>query len=151
MRAINHAVTGAVIGLVVTEPLIAMPVAFLSHFVLDVIPHYGPSMDNVKYMKSKTFKNFLYIDAALCFILVIVLAASNPVNWLLAAVCAFLAAAPDFLSVNRYVSTLRKREWKPSLYSKFATGIQWFERPIGGVVEIIWFVGAVILLIPLLS
>ena len=37
----NHMVTGAVIALVVKQPALALPLAFLSHFVLDALPHYG--------------------------------------------------------------------------------------------------------------
>jgi hypothetical protein len=41
MHSINHAALGAVIGLVTKDPLIAIPAAFASHFVLDALPHYG--------------------------------------------------------------------------------------------------------------
>ena len=33
MRATNHALTGAIIGLTVQNPWVALPAAFLSHFV----------------------------------------------------------------------------------------------------------------------
>ena len=39
MRAASHMVTGAAIGKVTRRLWIALPVAFLSHFVLDFIPH----------------------------------------------------------------------------------------------------------------
>lgn len=40
MLATNHALTGIAIGYVLPLP-VAIPVAFCSHFVLDMIPHYG--------------------------------------------------------------------------------------------------------------
>lgn len=147
MRAINHALTGAIIGLVSGEPLLAVPLAIASHFICDAIPHYGKGPESIK---EDLFKNLLYIDAALCFLLVVVLAWQQPPHWQLAAVCAFLAAAPDFLSFNRFIKARQGKPWKPSMYAKFATGIQWFERPIGAVVEAVWFVVAVGILVPYL-
>jgi len=41
MTATNHALTGAAIGLLVGEPLIAVPAAIASHFICDALPHYG--------------------------------------------------------------------------------------------------------------
>ena len=158
MRAINHALTGAIIGLTIGQPAIAVPVAIASHFILDAIPHEGVGNNaklKLRWVRSKLFRSLLYIDALLCGILVLLLATDHPKHWLLAAVCAFAAAAPDFLSINLYRRTQKNnsvKSLKPTnLYNTFASKIQWFERPIGWVVEVAWFVGAVILLIPLLT
>jgi hypothetical protein len=154
MRAINHAMTGAIIGLVIGEPLAAIPVAFLSHYIMDVIPHHGEGemgeKQKLEWIRSKLFRNLIYADALLCGLLVLVLAISQPAHWLLAAVCAFAAASPDLLSFNRYQKTLSKKGWKAGWYTKFAGNIQWFERPIGGFVELAWFIAAVIILLPIL-
>jgi hypothetical protein len=146
MRAINHALTGAIIGLSVGEPAVALPTALASHYVLDVIPHFGLKKDNPKLMRTKLFRGTLLLDALLCFLLVVILASRQPLHWFLAASCAFLAAAPDFASVGRFKRALAQKPWRPGIYSKFATGIQWFERPIGAVVEFAWFAAALILL-----
>jgi hypothetical protein len=152
MRAINHALTGALIGLVVTEPAAAIPLSIVSHYVLDITPHHGLTVTDEKsrnkWIASKLFRNLIYIDAVLCSLLVLLLAASRPQYWLLAAFCAFFAAAPDLLSFNRYQKTLESKKWKAGWYSRFAAGIQWFERPIGGVVEVAWFVAMIIMLSP---
>jgi hypothetical protein len=149
VRAINHALTGAIIGLTVTEPLIAVPLAVASHYVCDAIPHYGANLPNDQELRSKLFRNLLYIDTVLCFVLVIVLAVWQPAYWLLAAICAFAAAAPDWLSFNRYWAVRRHRVWhNNNVYYRFAKGIQWFERPIGAVVEVAWFTGCIALLLP---
>src|SRR5438270_5495542 len=42
MTATNHAITGAAIALAVKKPELAIPLAFISHFALDAIPHYNP-------------------------------------------------------------------------------------------------------------
>lgn len=150
MTAINHALTGALIGLVVGQPLAAVPLAVGSHFVCDALPHFGTGLPDKVVLKTDAFRNYLLADALLCFLAVCALAVFRPEHWLLAAVCALAAAAPDFASVNRYLKTRRGLKWKPGRYTKFASDIQWFERPIGGVVEVAWFIGAIVLLVPLL-
>ena len=148
MTATNHALTGAVIGLVIGQPWIAVPAAIVSHFVCDTLPHAGSQERNDKVIRTKLFRNYLLTDGGLCVALVGVLALFRPEHWFLAAVCAFLATSPDLLWINRYLKARAGRSWKPGAYSKFARDIQWFQRPIGAVVEITWFAAALIILIP---
>ena len=105
MRAINHALTGAVIGLTVHNPAVALPAALVSHLVCDAIPHHGSAAKDA--ITSRWFAYSLVIDALLCGALVFVLYLSGTNYWLLASVCAFLAASPDFLSVRKYVASLQ--------------------------------------------
>ncbi|HVI60841.1 MAG TPA: hypothetical protein VM535_01650 [Candidatus Saccharimonadales bacterium] len=149
MTAINHALTGAVIGLVVGEPLIALPAALASHFICDALPHFGSRLPN-KLIKTTGFRTYLFIEAGLCFALVALLAIFQPQYWLLAAACAFIATSPDLLWVNKYLKVRRGQHWKRSTFLQFAGGIQWFQRPIGAAVEIAWFAAAVIILAPFL-
>ena len=150
MTATNHALTGAAIGLLVGEPLIAVPAAIASHFICDALPHYGRVGPDSKTIGSKGFRNYLLSDAALCFVLVAILAVLQPQNWLLAAVCAFLASAPDFGWINKFRKARQNKPWRPNRYSRFARDIQWFQRPIGWTVEAIWAVAAVAIILPFL-
>ena len=150
MRAINHALTGTVIGLVVKEPAVAIPIALVSHWICDAIPHYGSGISEKHAMESNAFERLLYIDTVLCFLLVLVLAILQPNHWVLASFCAFVAASPDLLSFNRWRLMRQGLKSKLTPYGKFAKGIQWFERPIGGVVELAWAIAAVILITPFL-
>jgi len=151
MTAINHALTGAAIGLIIGEPLVAVPAALTSHYVCDALPHFGFNLRapaKRKAISTNGFRNYLLAEAALCLALVVVLALLKPQNWLLAAVCAFLAAAPDLFSVKRYLAIRHGRYWRPNLYSRFASNIQWFERPIGAAVEAAWLIAALVILLP---
>lgn len=150
MRAINHALTGALIGLVVQEPAVAVPAAVASHFVCDALPHFGPDLPELKNLRSRQFRNLLIIDGCLCFALVIILGIQKPEHWLLAAICAFAAASPDLISINRFLKAKQHRVWKGSAYTHFANNIQWFERPIGAAVELAWLTGTIILIWPFL-
>ncbi len=40
MTATAHALAGAVIATKISNPFIGLPLAFLSHFILDTIPHW---------------------------------------------------------------------------------------------------------------
>ncbi|MHB1864609.1 MAG: hypothetical protein ACYCPS_00375 [Candidatus Saccharimonadales bacterium] len=139
MRAISHSLTGALIGLTVIEPAIAVPAAFISHFALDALPHYGHKGEKND-LTSKSFAVLLISDTVLCIALVIVLAISKPIHWPLAAVCAFVAAAPDFFSVKLFYRAIKRLPYKPGLFVRFASAIQWFEKPIGLVVELTWVI-----------
>jgi hypothetical protein len=144
MVATNHAVTGALIGLSLGHP-VALPLAFASHFVLDAIPHYG---DDNKRIATRSFVIQLLIDAAFCGLLVLTLALKGPANWLLAASCAFLAASPDFMWIPKFLHARRgNKEGKShSSVIRFHTWVQWFQKPIGAVVEVVWLAGSVLLL-----
>lgn len=150
MTAINHALTGALIGLVIGEPIIAIPAALASHFICDAIPHWTPDTPSDKRLRSNTFRNYLIAEASLCFLLVLVLALVRPEHWLLACICAFIATSPDFLWIPKFIKTRSGQPWKPGAYSRFATGIQWFIKPIGAATEIAWAIGCVILIMPFL-
>lgn len=143
MIATNHALTGALIGLLVGQPLVAIPAAFASHFICDALPHFAPSMPVEKWLRTMTFQRMLMADALGCMLLVFILALTTPEHWLLAAICAFMAAAPDLFWINEFIVTRRGKKWHPNLFSRFGVWIQWFERPIGGVVEVVWAVTAI--------
>lgn len=137
MRAINHALTGAIIGVASGNPWVVVPAAVASHFVLDAIPHHNTAKGD---MDAAIFNLMLVIDGLLCVGLVGLLAVWQPAHWQLAAFGAFLATSPDFMWIPGY---LRARHHQNQIAGrgilKFHGRIQWFQRPIGGFVEIAWF------------
>lgn len=143
MIAINHAMTGAIIGLTVHSPVVAVGAALLSHLVCDMIPHFG--VDDAK-LKTRAFVTYLVVDAFLCVTLVAVLFASGVANWFLAAVCAFVATSPDFVWVRRFVDVRHNESFRPTAVEQFLKRIQWFERPSGAAVELVWAAGAIAIL-----
>jgi len=153
MTATNHALTGAIIGLTISNPVIAIIVAFLSHFVLDAIPHFD--VDHPKgtddHLKTPVFRIYLLFNFVTCVLLVAYLFIFSRGNWVLPSVCAFAAASPDFLSINHYLTVIRNKKWRPAGFMKFASKIQWFERPSGAIVEIVWFGSCVWILSVLLA
>lgn len=148
MTATNHAITGAVIGLVVGQPLIALPAALVSHFICDALPHFRSAQKGESFLRAKWFASYLVAEVILCAIIVIIFAYVRPLHWQLAVLCAFVAAAPDLASYERFKKARQHRLYKPGAYVRFASKIQWFERPIGAVVEIAWFIAGIVILLP---
>jgi hypothetical protein len=66
-----HVVVGAAIATKIANPLLAIPLAFASHFVLEKVPHWNPHLntEKKKYGKvtSKSTK-IVIADASLAFI-----------------------------------------------------------------------------------
>ncbi len=150
MTAINHAITGSIIGLTISNPFIAVPLAFISHYFLDLIPHYGTKQDNDKFIKSKYFKTFLCVDILLCIILAIVLFIIKPTSYLIVILCAFIATSPDLVNLKKFILINQNKNYKPGLLYRMSAFIQWFEKPIGLIVEIAWFLASGFILVELL-
>lgn len=139
MTATNHVLTGALIGLTIHQPVIAIVVALISHFVLDAVPHYGDE-DHVH----RHFKIVLICDMLLASGCLVVLFVLQPVNWQLAIVCGITAASPDLMWLPMWLNELRRLPRKPYGFIKtFHKNIQLFERPTGAYVELVWAVAAV--------
>ena len=51
MLELPHTIVGATIATKIPNPLISLPLAFFSHFLLDLIPHWNPSL----YSETKKF------------------------------------------------------------------------------------------------
>ncbi len=135
MRAINHTVTGALVGATLGNPAIALPAALLSHLVLDVIPHSGGGKDS---HKTSWFKIELAIDAALSASFLLVVALLRLPEWPLLVACGILGAAPDLWWLPYWVWELQGKPRKFDRIGQFLAKIQWYERPWGYAVEAVW-------------
>ena len=145
MTATNHALTGALIGLAVHSPWVALPAAILSHFICDAVPHFGMAINTIG---KPWFRLFLFLEASLCGLIVLGLIVLHPFHWPFAVAGAFLAASPDFMWINdfRRAQAGHQIQTRQPAILRFHGWIQWFERPIGGFVEATWAVSALLLL-----
>jgi hypothetical protein len=137
MTATNHVLTGALIATAVHNPFIALPLALISHFALDALPHFDapakPGVYDVYYFK------WLAVDCGLAAsILLTLLLLQPPAVWLLMA-CGIVAASPDLMWI--YYLLLRpgsKPEHWPWLV-RFHAQIQKHTSPKMWPVELAWF------------
>jgi hypothetical protein len=137
MRATNHVVTGAVIGAAVGNPWIALPAAFLSHFVLDAIPH-ADAFDR----KSLAFKVELLTDSALAASFLLFIFLVRPDQWPLLIACGILGASPDLLWIPAWLRELKTgKDPRYNRFEQLLVDIQWCTSPQLYIVEVIWLLG----------
>lgn len=102
--ATPHAIVGALLALQFKDPAIGLPVAFLSHFLFDLVPHWDWGWhpgDTISRIKDPTKRNRIVLESTLdvifgfviCFILF--WGKVNPI-YLFAMILA--AQGPDWLS-----------------------------------------------------
>jgi hypothetical protein len=142
MTATNHALTGALIATAIDKPLLAVPIAFASHFVLDALPHFGVSKNLKTRNSSSLFRTVTTLDLVICAALFLIapwVAQSLDMNiWIMWA-CMFAAICPDLVWGYRlYRELTEKLPISKSKFSKFHSKIQWGERPRGLYIELLW-------------
>jgi hypothetical protein len=135
MTATNHALSGALIGLAITQPMVALPLALASHFVLDAVPHFGIKFYESE-KKRRLFHAYLLTDAALLAIVMISLYLAGA-GWLVFA-CLFLAGCPDFVQAYKYLfmEDFRRRPRHVHWFTKFHKRIQRSETEKGIFIEV---------------
>lgn len=134
-----HVLTGCAIATKISQPKLAMATALGAHFALDSVPHFGnaPAFG----LKGVFFPTVVAIDS---FIIAAILtifckAAYKSKDKLLAKrflLCAVASAMPDLLLLLKGVA-IPENWW---LY-QFHSAIQWYQQPIGILIEIIYGVG----------
>lgn len=137
MMATSHAITGAAIAVVVGEPVLALPLAFASHFLLDALPHIGLDEFGGHLKKKKLFHSILIIDALLLALFLLFLLFSG-VSWLVFA-CVFLAGSPDFVWAYRYVVQEKlgaQKQHAKNAFNRFHSKIQWSQTLRGAYLEV---------------
>jgi hypothetical protein len=130
---------GALIAAVLPQPAVAIPLAFVSHFVLDAMPHYGDT--NKHSWLNRNFKYVLAIDLVLSILFLSAIIALQPVSWVLLIICGIVAVSPDVLWLPYFLADLKHQELEHSRLAKFLKWIQWGERPWGIYIEGIFLVG----------
>ncbi len=133
MRAINHTITGALVGAVIVSPAIALPAALLSHLVLDIIPHYG-GKDHLSFK----FKVGLIADAAACLAFFLAIFLLRLKHWPLLIACGALGASLDLWWFPYWLLEVRGKHRAYDPIGQFLSDIQWCEKPWGVYVEVAW-------------
>lgn len=136
MTGFSHTTTGVVIALAIHHPAIAVPLAFLSHFVLDALPHYG---DDKRDGSDRFFRRFIIADAIAGVGLALFMMFLFPEHKLLIALCGIFATIPDLMWLPNHIRQAKNLEEKPrNRIMQWHQHIQ-FEHPVWGIVaEIIW-------------
>jgi hypothetical protein len=148
MTATSHATIGALIATFVKRPEIALPLAFLSHFVADAIPHYGIQghAGFGEALKHKSGKFVGITDPILLVSLFALLFYLGVPFYVFAA--ALLACSPDLEWLFAFLVYERRNKKAPrSFIAPLHNRIQWCEKPWGYASEVIVIVFGTILLV----
>lgn len=142
MRAVNHVLTGSVFAAASASQLpvaVILPAAFLLHFVLDALPHFGSKGLTPAGLEKQ--KWLVPLDGLLGLIVFIIILAAQPDEWLLMIAAGALCASPDlwsFWMFRHYLRTGEARIPTGDWFTAFHVKIQWMERPWGIWIELAW-------------
>lgn len=134
MTGFNHTLAGALVAVIVPPP-VAPLAAFLSHYAMDGLPHFGRDPRFIPY--NRAFIRLLMVDALLCVSALLYALILFPDKWWLLIVCTAAATLPDFLWAVRE----KAPGWLRLQYALHHR-IQWGERPYGWVFEGMFTVAA---------
>lgn len=134
MTGTNHAVTGAIIGMVVA-PVIALPLAIASHFALDSIPHYG---DKSIAQSESRFRRIIIVDTIITVVFLISILVIRPSHWLAALFAALLAMSPDLMWLPNFLRASRGKSAQPYNKVMHAHEKMQSEHVWGWMVEAAW-------------
>lgn len=151
MNATTHAVIGSLIVVLVKKPEIALPLAFVSHFIADTIPHFGyPGHEGFGPALKKRFGRWVGVTDPILLVGLFVLLLWLNAGWTVFA-GALLADSPDLEWLMAFWFYERHGKKPPrSPIAHFHEVIQWYEKPWGYATEVIITVPGVYLLIRLL-
>lgn len=127
-----HLLTGAAIASKISNPLLVLPLALLSHYFLDFLPQYEYSIKNIKerhWGKSLFDFSKVFLDITFALLLIRLFSESTPLIF----AAAFLAILPDgfhLLTIIFYKNKLLNVHW--GLHNKINTFSENKKIPIIG-------------------
>ncbi len=111
-----HVIVGAAIATKVGNPLLAIPLAFTSHFILEKVPHWNPHLNTETEKYGKPTKKSTYIviaDSTLALLSGLVIAQQalpNLLSFLTILASSFVAVLPDLVEAPYFFLNLRSRK-----------------------------------------
>lgn len=137
MTSVTHMATGSAIAVVIQRPILAIPLAFFSHFLLDILPHFGFNREGYGEALNHRMSYFVIgWDVIAWVILLWILRGSA---WYVYT-AGIIAVLPDLAWPYRYVFFERNSKKLPKMpVSEFHSRIQWAEKPAFLIVEIFLF------------
>jgi hypothetical protein len=130
MLGFNHTLAGSIVAVIVPAPFIPI-VALVSHFILDLSPHFGFRPQDNPYKKPFVF--ILILDGLMCIACTLLAMALFPDKWFLVGMGAFFGILPDLF----WPLWHKGPKWLDK-FLDFAEWIQWGERPYGWIFDALY-------------
>ncbi|OGZ63183.1 MAG: hypothetical protein A3C58_00090 [Candidatus Staskawiczbacteria bacterium RIFCSPHIGHO2_02_FULL_34_10] len=102
MILLAHMLFGAAIGASIKNLPLAIILAFLGHYFLDLFPHVEYDIENIKnknWKKSLPDFSRVFLDFSIGIIIIFLFSKNQPIIY----VCGFIALVPDGLTLISYV------------------------------------------------
>lgn len=137
MLELPHVLVGAAIGVTVSNPILSLPLALLSHFATDYLPHWNPHINTeIKKYGSITKKSLLILaaDSGGALILgssIAFLKSQSLSQFLVIMACCLMAVVPDVLEIPYYFFK-KKIKWMEDLID-FQRAHQWNVPAVWGL------------------
>lgn len=148
MVGVNHVATGVLVAVAIDKPVLALALAFLSHFVIDAIPHW-----NYKIANNPAYRQLaMAMDLTFSLSLLMILSVSLDASTRLVIACGFLALLPDAMWLPHILQGKKapKNRNNPLHWlRKFHGWLQWSETSKGAYIEVAWFVITIFLILQL--
>ena len=136
MLELPHTLVGAAIATAIPDPRISLPLALLSHFVTDYIPHWNPHLNTELKTQGKISirsKVIVMADAGLALMVGTYIAATSG-NFIVVILACFLAVAPDVAEIPYYFLGLKNVSWIRKLID-YQRAHQWQVSPFVGILS----------------
>lgn len=137
MIGLNHAVTGAFLAAAVKEPVVALPLALMSHFALDALPHWDYKVPGGNRKRQLVMAG----DLMLAFLVLSTLSFLLVEQWWVMLLAGMLAIAPDAMWLPEILNNRPLKMKGSDLLSKarrLHSRVQWSETARGLYFEIFW-------------
>lgn len=134
MTATNHALTGACIATFLRQPFLALPLAYISHFVCDAVPHFGIDMN----FRSRAMYWWLAIDGIVTLTAAGLLISIGVKQPLLLAMAGFAAMSPDLAWLYYGLKGDHGKPHKYGIITQFHSWIQSYQKIPGLFIEFAW-------------
>lgn len=134
-----HVALGAAIAVAIPNPLISVPLAFASHFILDMVPHWNPHINTEMKKYGKLTKPTLFIigiDLVIAVVFTIFAAKTNPYIYL----ASFMSILPDIAEGPYFIFGWRNRYLDVVL--RFQRSIQASANEFWGLLTQVLIIGA---------
>lgn len=129
MLEFAHALTGGVIAYKISSPLVSLPISFLSHFLIDLLPHWNPHISKEKekygHLRKRTIE-LIILDSLLGLFLGLFLASKKLPDIkgaIFVILGCFFAVLPDLLESPFFIFNSNK--FKIKWLMKFQSKHQW--------------------------
>jgi len=132
-----HVMVGAAIATTIPNPIISLPLAFLSHLVLEKVPHWNPHLNTEKKTFGKITKKSTYIvvaDSTLALFSglgIALLKSQNFGQFVVIILACFFSILPDLIEAPYFFLNLKSKFIEK--WIKFQKSLQVDASPLPGL------------------